>query len=285
MDESKIINFLIDLGLDEFESKIYLVLARKGILSTLQISKETGIDRSKVYRRIEDLSRKGIIEEVIDQKTKKAKAVNVDRLEILLERNEEKVKSMKQLFPSVASALGKEYGMNQPGTKVLFYRGKEGIKQMIWHVLNANKLVAGYTYRTLADLTGIKYAEKWIREFVKRNLMVRDIFSDDLIESKQKFKEKFVWNTRNFISKYIPPEIITIDHQIDIYNDVVSFYNWHEGEVFGVEIHNEKVARMQKQIFEVLWKIGEDPIAAEQKFDRNHDRKISSSNKKNPEGR
>ncbi|EKD96520.1 MAG: hypothetical protein ACD_24C00009G0001 [uncultured bacterium] len=42
---------------------------------------------------------------------------------------------------------------------------------------------------------------------------------------------------------------------MDIYNDVLALYNWHKGEVFGVEIYNDKITAMQKQIFEVLWKM------------------------------
>lgn len=46
---------------------------------------------------------------------------------------------------------------------------------------------------------------------------------------------------------------------MDIYNDVIGIYSWHEGEVFGVEIYNEKVATMHKQLFEIVWKIAKVP--------------------------
>ncbi|MBI5452275.1 hypothetical protein HY945_02345 [Candidatus Gottesmanbacteria bacterium] len=42
---------------------------------------------------------------------------------------------------------------------------------------------------------------------------------------------------------------------MDIYNEIVSIYHWHEGEIFGVEIYNEKVANMQRQLFEMVWRM------------------------------
>ena len=38
---------------------------------------------------------------------------------------------------------------------------------------------------------------------------------------------------------------------MDIYYDVITIYNWFEGEIFGVEIKNEKVVLMNKQLFEL----------------------------------
>ena len=68
----------------------------------------------------------------------------------------------------------------------------------------------------------------------------------------------FAYSQEVFQSRYLPSSILSIDHQTDIYDDVVAFYNWHEGEVFGVEIYNDKVASMQRQIFEILWGMGKE---------------------------
>lgn len=63
-----------------------------------------------------------------------------------------------------------------------------------------------------------------------------------------------------FQSGYIPSALLNFNHQVDIYNNVVSFYNWHEGEVFRVEIYNDKIARMHKQLFEIVWKLGKTRV-------------------------
>ena len=51
----------------------------------------------------------------------------------------------------------------------------------------------------------------------------------------------------------MPEKIVKIHLNIEIYNDVVAYYYWQDDEIFGVEIYNERVAELQKQIHDVLW--------------------------------
>lgn len=252
---SKIKQFLLGLGLDKYECTIYLVLIKTGILSILEIAKKSEIDRSKVYRRIENLKRAGLVEEIIDEKRRLVKAVTPDHLENLLKTKEEGVRKLRQMFPEVRLQLEGEVGLNEPETKVLFYRGKAGIRQMVWNTLRAKDEVVGYTYRKLSDIIGVKFMTDWRDEFVRRRLYMRDIYSDEYLKNPENIDYN-IYPEKHFISKYLPPDQLDIDHQIDIYNNVYAIYNWHKGEVFGVEIYNIKVARMQKQIFEILWRIG-----------------------------
>ena len=62
-----------------------------------------------------------------------------------------------------------------------------------------------------------------------------------------------MYNPDEFTGRYLSPEVVDISVQMDIYNDTLAIYSWHEDEVFGVEIHNKKIADMQRQIFEALW--------------------------------
>ncbi|MBU0975754.1 MAG: helix-turn-helix domain-containing protein [Patescibacteria group bacterium] len=258
MNEQKVREFLMDLGLDEFEAEIYLALVQKGILTTLELSREIGIDRSKVYRRLERMRDMGVVEEVIDEHRKQSKAVAIDRLEFLLERKMQIVNKLKKDFGEVSLYLTGKLGLNEPETKVLFYRGKDGIKQMAWNVLRASKEVVGYSYRPLAELVGFDFMKRWVNEFAKRRLMFRDLYSDEYLKTDQKGSAT-TYSPEHFQGRYIPSKILRIDHQYDIYNDVMGLYNWHEGEVFGVEIYNKKIAQFQKQLFEIVWKMGKDP--------------------------
>jgi len=38
-----------------------------------------------------------------------------------------------------------------------------------------------------------------------------------------------------------------------VYDDVVAYYNWLDGEVFGTEMHNNEIAQTQHHLFEMLW--------------------------------
>ncbi len=35
----------------------------------------------------------------------------------------------------------------------------------------------------------------------------------------------------------------------------MAVYNWTDGDVFGVEIYNNKLVTQQKQLFELIWQL------------------------------
>lgn len=249
-----IYSFLEKLGLSEEEAKLYITLTeRGGALTILELSRASGINRTRIYRLLEKLESLGIIEEIIDVRHKLAKAVGADTLELLVKDQESKVKYLREVFPSITNFISAGKTLSQPGTKVLFYRGKEGVRQQVWNTLRTKGEAVGYTYGPVIELIG-EYYNEWRNEWIKRKLFFRDIVNPDFGFPKG------ITHTLNdpensFATRIIPSNVLFINHQIDIYNEVVSYYNWNEGEVFGVEIYNEKIAQMQKQLFEMVWKM------------------------------
>ncbi len=250
-------SFLEGLGFDHDESSLCQALVGGGVQTPLELSRATGIDRARVYRRLEHLTEMGVVDELLDTHTRRYQITRGDMLERLLLKREEETRHLRATLGSLKDFLSVQRAMHNPETKVVFYRGIEGVRRMLWNVLRAKGEGVGYTYRSFEELMGRSYLKRWMNEFMKRDLRFRDIYSDKYLESVASHKPMFLYSEKHFPSRYIPPDIINIDHQVDIYNDVVAYYNWYEGEVFGVELHNTKVARMQKQIFEIIWKMGE----------------------------
>ena len=245
-------NFLSNLGLSGDEIKTYSSLLEKGNQTILELARHTGIARTNVYRLLEEMKEKGVVEEIIDDYKTKAKAASADTLELLISRKENQAKNLRAQLPSVSETISHLTLSTPADTKVLFYRGKNGIEQMFWNALRAKEEIVGYTYRTSESIIGTKAIIRWTEEFQLRHLKLRDLYSDELIKSKKDPTKPEPGDWTNNESRYIKPEILNIIHQMDIYNDVVGIYNWQAEEIFGVEIHNAKVAQMQKQIFEVF---------------------------------
>jgi hypothetical protein len=199
----------------------------------------------------------GLVEEIIDENRKLVQAVSPENLENLVRKQESKAEELRDSFSSIKHLITSQASQVQPGTKVLFYRGQRGIQQLAWNALRAKGELIGYTYRSWEEALGEKVVKNWYVEAYETGFKMRDIYSDSLLESKaSKYKvyDSLPEKLKDFSrSRYIPKEVFNIDHQLDIYNDVVAFYNWHEGEIFGVEIYNEKVAKMQRQLFELVW--------------------------------
>jgi len=240
--------------LDFDESKVYLTLLDKGPMTVLQISRATKISRTNVYRIADKLKEGGFLEEKVDSK-KLLYPVGMHKLEMLVKEQENRAEFLRNILPDIATIIPAATSMSQPDTKVLFYRGVEGIKQMVWNTLQANNECVGYTYRSLKEIVGEEFAQKWEKEFTFRKLKFRDLIGDEYLQSV-KDKNAETYKSDWFETRFISSDILDITHQVDIYNDVVAYYAWHEDEIFGVEIYNKKIAKLQKQLFEVVWRLG-----------------------------
>lgn len=252
-----VLKFLSQLGLDFFESKVYILLLENGPMTILQISRESKINRTGIYRLVEKLQGMGILEEIIRDGKKLILSSPLNKLELIVKEQEAKAETLRKMLPEISSLITSEVVTSQPGTKVQFYKGPEGIKQMVWNNLKSHGEVVGYTFRDLAEVVGIDFAENWKREFIFRKLRFRDIIGDEYLKTKTLEDVKISNIASNFETKYMNPDVLNITHQVDIYDDVIAYYSWYDEEVFGVEIYNAKIAKLQKQLFEIAWNSAE----------------------------
>lgn len=250
--DSVVTAFFENLGFTSEERKLYTALAERGPLTALELSRISQVNRTKVYRLLEKLKKQGLIEEIIDENRLLAKAVGPNQLQLLVHRQEEKTKFLTQAFPMVSSLFA-DRNIGNTDTRVQFYRGKNGIQQMGWNTLEADELMRGYTYRRYDEIVGSEFDRKWTEEWVKRGLVLKDLYSDRYLASHTISGQPARQDTANFQSRYISSTTLDINHQMDIYNNVIAIYTWYEGDVVGVEIYNQKMADMQKQLFDIVW--------------------------------
>jgi sugar-specific transcriptional regulator TrmB len=255
-DADSIKRFLTILGLTAEEITCFLTLSQKGPLTALELSRATGISRTQVYRIIEEMKKMGFVEDIIDEHRHLIKAVRVEELAPLIRRKENEAHEVKTLFPAAVRLVDARIGAGEADTKVLFYRGREGLRQMVWHTLRARKVIVGYTYRRLEEYLGYEFMEDWNDALIAKKLYMRDIYSDEYVKSRKSTPPRVSYPKTSYSSRYIPEKILNVNLQMDIYNDVVAQYNWHEGDVFGVEIYNAKTAAFHRQMFEIIWKLG-----------------------------
>ncbi|OGD63035.1 hypothetical protein A2160_05315 [Candidatus Beckwithbacteria bacterium RBG_13_42_9] len=251
-------DFLEKLGFSPEEIKLYLTLAQSGQATLLATARNSGIERTKLYRLIEDLKEKGIIEEVPQFKRKTIKAADLSTIELLVKEKERQAKFLTTTYPSFAESL-KDISKPFPGNNVIYYKGKEGMRQMAWHILRCKGLFRTYSYCFWNDILGDAFVLKLNQELVERKFQVHDLYSDEYIKFKKNWlkngKRRPEGNWAFWDSRYLPEKLVTVHLNIDIYNDVVAYYYWEGEEIFGVEIYNERVANIQKQIHDVLWKM------------------------------
>jgi len=254
-----ITDFIIKLGFDTDGAKIYLALIQKGPQTLLMLSRNSGIERTKLYRIVDVLADQGLIEEIPAFKKRTLQATGLNTLEMLVKERERQNKLLVESLPFVIDAvnvLAQKTAENQ----VIYYRGVEGIRTMTWHILDTVGIYRTYSYRFWDDILGPRFVKRLNEEMLERNLKVHDLYSDQYFDFKKwwyKSGHKHPSGDWHFWeSRYLSEKIVKVDWNLDIYNDVVAYYYWQGEETFGFEIHNARFALFQKQIHDVLWNMG-----------------------------
>lgn len=240
------------LGVNEKEAEVYLALLTSGTLSQLEIARKTNINRTTVYRILEKLYSLGLAEQLVESKSTRSQAVNPEKIGQMIIKKESELEQIKSKLPDLINNLSQIRNTADSPTKVIYFKGKEGLEQLLWNTLKAEGKdeVVGYGYLDWNEGIGEKMADKLRQEYVDRKILSREIRN----QKDTDFTNVSSYVNKNWVGRYLPKSKLEILHDTYIYNDVFAYYHFYEGEMFGVEIHNEEIAKTQKQIFEILWK-------------------------------
>ncbi len=246
-----ITNMLKPYGLSEEEAKIYIFLLESGVCTALTISRELHIGRTKVYRILDKLKNKLLVEEYIKERGAEFGATDPTKFKQLLIEKELEVTGLKQSLPDVLQSLTKLSTKAQKSSKVLYYQGVEGLKQVSWNALRAKKCIRVYEVEHISDFLPADFSEVFRGEQVKRKITTKDLTNKSSFSGFTDVSE-LISHYSEF--RYIPKNDLNIKFEALIYNDVYTTYTYKGEEVFCVEIHNAELADMQKQIFDFVWK-------------------------------
>lgn len=240
-------------GLDEIEVQIYLNLLEGGTKTLLDLSRETNINRSKIYRYLDRLKQKRLVEEINKGRGVSLKAASPDSLKLLILEKEQQLKSQKELLPDLLKGLTALPINTRNGFEIKHYHGTDGLKQMLWNHLAAKKEILVFGYENRNNIAGKAFAETIRYEQVRRKITKIEV---ENATDQGNYWYTNVPNWGNYYqSRYIPPEILNIRQYQVIFNDTISILNWAEGSKVGIEIVNTSFADMYKQIFWKFWDI------------------------------
>ena len=88
---------------------------------------------------------------------------------------------------------------------------------------------------------------------VENEVMSREILN--IVDDSYGYTELDKTYMTVYEHRAIDPKILEIKHDTYIYGDVFAYYYHYQGEYFGVEIHNKEIAKTERQMFEILWRM------------------------------
>lgn len=255
MINRSLLQVIKQIGLTEKHGMVYSTLLAKPSATPLSLARETKLNRSSLYRYLEDLRTKGLVELVLGDKSSKYEA-DPDGLNQYLVGEEARIEGLKKTIPKLVTELAEKRGGGATGTEVRYYQGIEGLRQMLWNVVNTRDEFVGLGYEDWNTSVGKNYAEKLRQRHIERGNKSRELLNqvDDDYSYTQIPATTY---TRVYEHRAIDPKMLEIKHDTYIYDGVFAYYYHYQGELFGVEIHNAEIAKTEKQMFEILWKMAE----------------------------
>jgi sugar-specific transcriptional regulator TrmB len=257
--EQEIIKLLTKFGISELEAIIYIGLLKIGPCSPLELSKHLKRARTSVYDNLDKLLEAGLVEKIILENTQNFKAHSLESLQTIIDNQKSKISEMDIALSKLSKldTLTKKPSQN---VEVKYYEGLEGMRQMIWNTLSAEKFVTGYSILGRNEIVGKKFINRYLKEFKNRGIIDKVIInpkkhSYDAINRKIKIQKddfKIINDVR-----VIPTSIINIKGDISIYNDIYALQYWDSQKIYGVEIQSKELVYTQKTIFETFWKMAE----------------------------
>ena len=229
---------LKELGFNDKEIKVYLVLLRHGSISASKISKETNIDRATCYRYIDSLIHKGFVSHVIKNNVKYFNAAPPEKI---LSDIRQKEKDYKEIMPDLLflSKMPKEETITE------MYRGKEGLKTVLKNILRTKEdhCVLGDEGH-FQDLLPV-YFGSFINSCLKNKIKEKVLCSEKAKKKIQKFDYRYS-ETRALPHNVIVPTTTLI------YSDIIVLFDWNF-PFSAVVIKNKNMALSHKNYFEILW--------------------------------
>lgn len=251
--ERDLLEPLCALGLKPDEAKVYVELCRNPS-THLQLSRETGVNRTKVYRIVQELGKRGLVVRRVDDRGTFLAAGEITGLEVQLIQQEERLKKRRKVLHDLASELSTLHDTDAPFLSRT-YTGSTGYKQMCWHELRTKGELLSFGNGTIEEeSTDSSWSGHHRRRQIEAGYKTLEITNYDYDENGiETFTARALVEAGLYEHRRLPLDIVAFDGQTVIYNETVAIYHWKHEKRVGVELVSKTYADMMRQIFYRYW--------------------------------
>ena len=238
-------------GLSENESRVYLFLLESPAeLSVVNIARSLKLGRTPVYNALDRLEDKGLATKLIAESGYGYSAATPDNLEHYWSKKITRLEAMGSKLPDIVSALESLSAPASYKSEINYFTGRRGLEQITYNSLKAENDL--YIYEINTSMTAFinkATSEKFRRIWAEQGTVIHQLTNNTEFEDFTEVEEITgdLWDIR-----HIDPSILAINFETLIYNDTVALYSPVGREIFGIEIKNQNLAKMQIQIFKAM---------------------------------
>ncbi len=237
------------IGLNKQEARVYLSALKLGTAKASEIAQKSGIKREASYYILKLLQEKGFASEIIKSGVKYYSAAEPKRiLEIIEEEKQRKSEAVKGIIPELESL--KKIAITRP--KIELFEGFEGLKTAASRLLEKENQEI-YCYIDERILKFIPYFHPQFRRKRKEKKVWLKVITrkNDFTYHDLKSKDKEELRETRFNDELIKD----LDASYYILQDSIVILKANEKEQIGIYIKEESTAKLQRKIFEEVWKL------------------------------
>ncbi|MEK6927804.1 MAG: helix-turn-helix domain-containing protein [Nanoarchaeota archaeon] len=244
---------LREIGLTDYESKVYLALLEIGKSTSGEILKRAELRTGKIYEILESLKNKGFVSEILENNIKKFSPTDPNRIDIYLKKKKEIISnyesSLKNFLPSIMEKINK----NKNSIKIEIFTGDEGYKTASDKEINRYK--KGAKLYVLGVLPEEKYS-KIVHSHYMENVQPRRLLKG--VEVKKIFAEEARGETK-YIEKGTQVKYISYNSPltINIIEDL-TILEICSVEIIMISIESKEIAKSFIDQFNLLWKVAKN---------------------------
>ena len=259
MENSTLMQELKKAGLTDKEAAVYATVLDMGSAFPSKIAAASKLNRSTVYKILDDLVLKGLVSEL--ERNKKLcyqverpnKLVHYARNKI--QRAEDSYEYAKKLLPEIEGLFS--LVPNKP--KVRFFEGIDGIKTVFSDHVAEEKKYEMVAYSNVEDLIKVlppQFVAHYVKSKALLGVTTRAIFPETPFATAYNRRVYSKVDKKTHINmRFTPAETFPYKGEITMYGrNKVSIVNFHEKILIGVIIEDETISNMMRMIFELAWK-------------------------------
>lgn len=244
----KQIDSLKEIGLSNSQIKMYLTSLEKGMLSALELSRFTKINRQQIYEQAEKLIELGLYDITRKQKRKYIPA-DPEKLMKLNEKRIENLQDISKKLLDITPILKSLSSGRKNKITTHFYEGHRKVKEAYEKELAQSKNTEILSLAGLIDeifkYFPEKYWDGWNRKFAQHNSKARMLVHHS--ETAKKFSKKD--SEYKLETRYL--RNFPLKMNVDIFNDVVLVVSY--SDELAIWIESNIVSKSYRIMFELLW--------------------------------
>lgn len=231
------------IGLGPEASALYLTLVSHGPLTMSELARRSGIERTRIYRLLENPISQQII--VTDNSTKKGlyRSAPLSNLHHVLNSRMQAISHLRDNLELIQHVLG-DKRITTPTDDITAISQPDGIRHIWWSLLESQTIITGYQDAQLAPLLGQAFLQEWAIHFQNRRLKAKLHINDPTHIRETPHISGCNYNT-------ISADTFPIHQSCVIWDDNVAIISWSQNQAFAVVHRNLEYARAHR-----IWMAG-----------------------------